>query len=146
MMFPFAVARYTWTDAERSALQDPFTLRWSTPDGMFLIDESWIAELAKIVQPKSVWWICGVTRMTLPRSVGLKLSNSPSGASSFVWTVTAGSDKLVFSNGMPTITTATDTVAVKSLAASTAMKDVAIKVDVQNLSYAFKTTCVPLSN
>ena len=81
----------------------------------------------------------GVTRASLPRNVGLKLSNSPSGASSFAWTVTAGSDKLVFSNGMSTITTATDTVVVKSLAASTAMKDVTVKVEVQGLSYAFKT-------
>ena len=139
MMFPFAVARYTWTDAERSVLQDPFTLNWSTPDGMFSIDEDWIAELAKITQAKSVWWICGVTRMTLPRSVALKLTNPPSGAASFDWTVSAGSDKLVFSNGTPTITTATNSATVKSLAASTAMKDVSVKVDVQGLSYDFKT-------
>jgi hypothetical protein len=139
MMFPFAVARYTWTDAERSVLQDPFTLNWSTPDGMFSIDEDWIAELAKTTQAKSVWWICGVTRMTLPRSVALKLTNPPSGATSFDWTVSAGSDKLVFSNGMPIITTATNSATVKSSAASTAMKDVSVKIDVQGLSYDFKT-------
>jgi HEAT repeats len=139
VMFHFAVARYTWTDAERSVLQDPFTLNWSTPDGKFSIDEDWIAELAKITQAKSVWWICGVTRMTLPRSVTLKLTNPPSGAASFDWTVSAGSDKLVFSNGTPTITTAANSATVKSLAASTAKKDVSVNVNVQGLSYDFMT-------
>ena len=139
IMFPFAVARYTWTDPERTNLHDPFTLEWSTPDGMFVEDESWIAELAKITQAKSVWWICGVTRMTLPRMVTLKLTNSPSGASSFDWTVTTGSDKLVFSNGTSTMNTSTNTVTVKSKDASTAMKDVSVMVDVQGLSYSFKT-------
>jgi len=140
IIFPFAVARYTWTDAERTVLQDPFTLRWTTPDGLFLRDNSWIAELAKIAQPKSVWWVCGVVnRPALPHSVIARLTNPPAGATSFVWTVTAGSDKLVFSNGTPTVTTSTNTATIKSLAASTSMKDVTAKVVVNGLTYSYHT-------
>ena len=100
ILFPFAVARYTWTDPNHKVLHDPFTLSWTTPDGMFRQDNDFIAELAQITQAKSVWWVCGVAnRATLPRKVTIKLTNPPPSASSFAWNVTAGSDKLVFSNG-----------------------------------------------
>jgi hypothetical protein len=137
--FPFAVARYTWTDPSNKVLQDPFTLQWSTPDGQFTQTNSFTAELAKIVQSKSIWWVCGVTRAALPNTGTLTLQNAPAGATSFAWSVTAGSDKLVFSNGSPTITTATATSHIKSLAASTALKDVKVKVIVNSLTYSFGT-------
>ena len=139
VIFQFAIARYTWTGPTQGAIQDPFTLRWTTPDGMFIQDNSFMAELAQIKQAKSVWWVCGATRPALPHNVVIRLTNPPSGASSFVWTVTAGSDKLVFTNGTATTTTSTNTATVKSLAASAALKDVGVKVTVQNLTYAFHT-------
>jgi hypothetical protein len=137
--FPFAVARYTWTDPNQNVLHDPFTLRWKTPDGKFTQDNSWIAELAKIIQDEAIWWVCGVTTSALPNSVTLTLQNPPSGATSFVWTVTGGADKVVFSNGKPTITTTINLVKIKTLAASAAMKDVSIKVNVPKLSYSYQT-------
>ena len=140
--FPFAVARYKWTDPNQLITQDPFTLVWSTPDGKFMYTNAFIAELAVISQgmpPTSVWWVCGATQTLLPGSALLILYNPPSGASSYVWTITAGSDKLVFSNGTSTITTASGMATVMALQASTAMNDVTIQVAVQGLLYSFYT-------
>jgi hypothetical protein len=138
--FPFNVARYTWTDAKQTVLQDPFTLKWKTPDGKFTLINGFIGELAKITQAKSIWFVCGVTGGTLPDTGTVTLTNPPSGASSFVWTISAGASDLVFSNGTSTITTTTGTAGTKALAASTAMKNVSMNVVVQNLSYLFATT------
>jgi hypothetical protein len=138
--FPFHVAYYTWTDANQSVLQDPFTLDWKTPDGKFNDVNSFTGELAKITQAKSVWWACGVSGGTLPNTGTLTLTNPPSGAKSFVWTITAGATDLVYSSGRATITTTTDKASVKTLAASTAMNSVSMKVVVKNLTYVFKTT------
>jgi hypothetical protein len=138
--FPFNVAYYTWTSASQSVLQDPFTLDWKTPDGKFSHLNSWTGELAKITQAKSVWWACGVSGGSLPNTGTLTLTNAPSGATSFAWTITAGVTDLVYSNGKATITTTTDKASVKTLAASTAMNNVSMKVVVKKLTYLFKTT------
>jgi hypothetical protein len=137
--FPFNVARYTWTD-KQTVLQDPFALDWTTPDGMYNIVDSWTGELAKIKEGKGVWWVCGVSSGTLPNTGTLTLMNPPASATSFVWTVTAGGTNLVFSNSKGTITTTAPTASVKSLAASTAMKDVSLNVGVKKLTYFFDTT------
>lgn len=138
--FPFAVARYTWTNASQAVLQDPFTLTWKSPDGKFTQVNSFTAELAKVTQAKSCWWVCGFAGGALPQTETLTLENPPAGAASFVWTITAGASTLVFSNSTATITTTANTAGVKSLAASQAMKDVSLNVVVQNLTYLFKTT------
>jgi hypothetical protein len=137
--FPFNVARYTWTDASQTVSSDPFTLDWTTPDGMFNDVNSWIGELAKIKQAKSVWWVCGVSGGSLPNTGTLTLTNPPLGATSFVWTITAGASDLVFSNGTATITTTAATAGTKALGASTAMNNVSMTVVVQKLTYLFKT-------
>lgn len=138
--FPFAVARYTWTDANQTVLQDPFTLQWTTPDGMFNQVDNWTAQLAKVAQAHSIWWVCGVTRAALPNTATLTLQNPPSGASSYVWTITGGAKKLAFSNSTNTITTTTNSAGVKTLAASMNMKDVSMNVVVNGLTYLFRTT------
>jgi HEAT repeat protein len=138
--FPFAVARYTWTDAKEAVLQDPFTLDWSTPDGMFNQVNSFAAELAKVTQaPLSVWWTCSATTTALPTTGTLTLTNPPSGATSFVWTITAGTITLAYSNNASTITTTTNTAGIQSLAASTGKNDVSMNVVVQGLTYLFST-------
>jgi len=137
--FPFNVARYTWTDAKQTVLADPFTLDWKTPDGMFNDVNSFNAELAKITQAKSVWWTCNAAGSALPTTGTLTLTNPPSGASSFVWTITAGTKTLDYSNNTSTITTTANTAGIKSLAASTGQNDVSMKVVVQGLTYLFRT-------
>jgi len=44
-VFPFDVAYYTWTKKTAAAPQDFFSLQWTTPDGMFVEDSDWLAEL-----------------------------------------------------------------------------------------------------
>ncbi len=140
VLFPFAIARYTWTDANQKVLQDPFTLQWTSPDAMFTETNEWNGELAKVKLGQSVWWVCGATNTLLPTKGNLTLTNPPSGATSFAWTITAGDSRLVYSNGSSAVTTTTNTAKVKSLAASTAMNDVSMSVVVQNLTYLFDTS------
>jgi len=137
--FPFNVARYTWTDASQKVLQDPFALEWTTPDGMFKEDNSFIGELAKITQAASIWWACSATTTSLATTGTLTLNNPPSGATSFVWTITAGATELNFSNNMSTITTTTGSAGITSLAKSAAMNDISINVVVSGLTYLFAT-------
>ncbi len=139
MTFPFSVVRYTWTDASQAVLKDPFTLKWTTPDGEFTEVDSFSAQLAKITQPKSLWWSCGAAGSALPDHVSVLLTNPPSGATSYVWAITAGAASMVYSNNTATITTSTNTAGVKAKAASTAMNDVSMNVVVNGLTYFFMT-------
>lgn len=45
MVFPFNVASYTWAKTTTPAPQDFFSLQWTTPDGMYVEDSDWLAEL-----------------------------------------------------------------------------------------------------
>jgi HEAT repeats len=140
ILFPFAIARYTWTDAKQKVLQDPFTLQWTTPDGMFTETDEWSGQLAKIELGQAVWWVCSASNTLLPTTGNLTLTNPPSTATSFAWTISAGDTRMVFSNGTSAVTTTANKAKVKSLAASTAMNDVSMSVVVQNLSYLFDTS------
>jgi hypothetical protein len=45
VVFPYAVAHYTWTSKKTTAPQDFFSLQWTTPDGLFVENSDWLAEL-----------------------------------------------------------------------------------------------------
>ena len=137
VLFPYNVARYTWTDPDQSVLQDPFTLVWNPwgEPGGDCCTNSFIGELPQIKLAKSVWWVCGVSGGSLPNTGTLTLKspvNPPPYSTSFVWTITAGATKLVFSNGTATITRTAPTAGVKTLAASAALNDVSVNVVVRN--------------
>ena len=128
---PSAVARYTWTDANESVLQDPFTLVWSLEGVPTIVTFSIIGELAKI-KTGSIWWVCGVSGGSLRDTGKLTLDNPPSYSTSFVWTITAGATKLVFSNGKATIETTGNKAGVKTLAPSAALDDISVNVVAPN--------------
>jgi hypothetical protein len=44
-VFPYNVASYTWSKTTTPAPEDFFSLQWTTPDGMFVEDSDWLAEL-----------------------------------------------------------------------------------------------------
>jgi hypothetical protein len=44
-VLPFNVASYMWTAAASKAPQDFFSLQWTTPDGQFVENSDWLAEL-----------------------------------------------------------------------------------------------------
>jgi hypothetical protein len=139
VLLPFNVARYTWTDLTAVSLQDAFALQWTTPDGQFTENNSFIAQLADITQNNSIWRVCGFSGGALPLSATLTLNYPPPDSASYVWTVTAGAANLVFSNGTATITTTANSAGITSLAASRNQNDVSINVVVQGLTYFFNT-------
>ncbi len=44
-VLPFNFASYKWTAAASTAPQDFFSLQWTTPDGQFIENSDWLAEL-----------------------------------------------------------------------------------------------------
>jgi hypothetical protein len=83
---------------------------------------------AQVNQDHDLWFVCNATNHPLPTTATLTVQN-PNNARMFTWVVTAGRDKVAFSNGRDTINTNVNTVEIRSLAASTAMNDVTINVN-----------------
>lgn len=126
MFFPFNVARYTWGSIQ-TTLQDPFTLTWTSTDGVFVETFPFTAELAHLANSKAVWAPCpGPANPTLPATATLTLNNQPQGAINYAWTVTGATNELSYSNN----TTATNTTTMQALAPSANQWDIGMKVAV----------------
>ncbi len=83
---------------------------------------------AQVTQDRDLWFVCNATNHPLPTTATLTAQN-PQNARNFTWVVTAGADKVAFSNNMARINTNVPTVEIHSLAASAAMNDVTINVN-----------------
>jgi hypothetical protein len=130
VLFPFNLARYIWTDPDQTVLEDTFTLVWST-GGSNGETNSITAEMAQVKLAKSIWRVCGVSGGSLPNTgtLQLKTPGTPTSLSfGYVWTITAGANKLVFPGGQATMITSAPTAGVRTLAPSTTENDVSVNV------------------
>jgi hypothetical protein len=84
-----------------------------------------------LTQDHDLWWFNGANASNYHEQVNLTVSGITEGT--FVWTVTAGTDKVNFENDADTITTTDDnTVGLKSTAGSGALNDVTVTVKIDD--------------
>ncbi|MEK6320393.1 MAG: hypothetical protein AABN33_01790 [Acidobacteriota bacterium] len=104
--------------------------------GLFLATATATAPVAvtpRISGPTDLWWFNGLTPAGYDTQI--TLTATPATASSYQWTVVAGTDKVNFSNAADSITTGTNQATVVSTGAS-AFHEVKIRVTVNGISSA----------
>jgi hypothetical protein len=111
------VARYTWTDADETSLEDPVTLQSTDVyQGYTSTDNYSFAAMFARVVAKPVTATSSSNAQGTPQDVAnTTLIDPPQGAASYTWTMTGGAGKLAFTNGAPSMTTTTSTVPIVSL-------------------------------
>lgn len=102
--YQFSTASFTW-GSEPVYLQDPFILRWTTPDGQFNETISSNAEFDHVGVAQA---IPNGSGQNPPLVAEGSLTTAPSNATNYTWTITGGEGAIVFSNGTEMIQSTTN--------------------------------------
>jgi len=110
------VARYTWTDADETTLEDPVTLQSTDVyQGYTSTDNYSFAAMFAHIVADPVAASGSNAQGTQQDVANSNLIDPPQGAARYTWTMTGGAGILAFSNGAPSMTTTTSTAPVVSL-------------------------------
>jgi hypothetical protein len=113
ILFPFAIAKYTWTSNDNAIEQDPFVLQVRDDYGVYLNEYGFTVQLAQptvqngCLKGGKVGPIRHCVRTTLT------LDDPPANATSYQWKIDGGNGAIVFTNGQQTIETTTPSATVK---------------------------------